>query len=131
MRGLFPPDARRLACFRDKPAVKEADQVEAIKASHRDTVAILVEEFAIKDRYGSINRALKAADLFPLDRTEAQWVTTIGPSRPGVRARDSPFGGHDNVLARTARDLWPKSIAAVARGWRHTAFRLRPPHGRG
>jgi hypothetical protein len=77
MWGLFPPDARRLGCFRQKPAVKEAHDVEAIKERHRAAVADLVEVSGIKDRYRSINRALAAAELFPLDGLQEHWVTTM------------------------------------------------------
>ena len=64
--GLFPPDARRLACFREKEVVEPKEDIEAIKARHRAAVSRVDEEFDIEDRYRAINRALKREELFPL-----------------------------------------------------------------
>jgi hypothetical protein len=75
--GLFPPDARRLACFRERVVVRPTEDIEAIKARHRAAVADVVEEFDIEDRYKAINKALKQADLFPLTRLEEGWASDM------------------------------------------------------
>jgi hypothetical protein len=75
--GLFPPDARRSACFREKAVVVPKEDIESIKARHRADVADVVEEFDIEHRYRAINRALKQAGFFPLSDAEDTWTSVM------------------------------------------------------
>ena len=75
--GMFPPDERRLSCFREKAVIEPRVDVEAIKARHRVAVASVVEEFDFKSRDRAINRELERAELFPLGQTESGWVSAM------------------------------------------------------
>src|SRR5262249_54749409 len=75
--GVFPPDSRRLACFREKPPAKATDDIEAIKARHRAAVTDMVEKFDFSRRVEAINEALERAGLLPMDRWQNEWVTRM------------------------------------------------------